>query len=131
MFNFRNRNLRTGGRDQPSTKNPKQEEEKDDEKVLKNPDDNASMENYAITEKTKALLKERGIVKLFPIQYKTFDALYNGKDVVARDKTGSGKTIGYALPIIEKLRKLKHFEDKKRGRKPKVMAIVPTRELCM
>jgi ATP-dependent RNA helicase DDX21 len=76
-------------------------------------------------------LKKEGITSLFPIQYKTFKYVYKGKDVIGRDKTGSGKTLGYCLPVIEKLRKKKYFEDKKRGRKPLYMIIVPTRELCI
>jgi len=31
--------------------------------------------------------------------------IYEEKDLVGRDKTGSGKTIGYILPILERIRK--------------------------
>jgi ATP-dependent RNA helicase DDX21 len=37
---------------------------------------------------------------LFPIQIETFSAVYEGRDVLASDRTGSGKTIAYSLPII-------------------------------
>lgn len=53
------------------------------------------------------VLKKKGIKKLFPIQYETFDHIYNGKDVTARDRTGSGKTLGFSLPIIIKMREEK------------------------
>lgn len=54
-------------------------------------------------------MAEKGIKKFFPIQYETFEFVYQGYDVIARDRTGSGKTIAFALPIIERFRKEKVF----------------------
>ena len=48
-----------------------------------------------------------------------------GKDVVARAKTGSGKTLSYLLPLVHKL--LAEGVSKKG---PSAMVLVPTRELC-
>jgi len=62
------------------------------------------MDNYRISKKTQKILNGNGIIKLFPIQYKTFDIIYKGDDIIGRDKTGSGKTIGYALPVLERFR---------------------------
>lgn len=45
-------------------------------------------------------LQKKGIEYFFPIQYETFDAIKFGCDLIGRDKTGSGKTIAYALPIL-------------------------------
>lgn len=53
------------------------------------------------------VLKKKGVQKLFPIQYETFNFIMSGKDVTARDRTGSGKTLGYSLPIITKMREQK------------------------
>ena len=50
-------------------------------------------------------LIEKGITELFPIQQRCFKPIYNREDVIARDLTGSGKTLGFALPIVEFLRK--------------------------
>ena len=55
----------------------------------------------------QAVLKKKGVQKLFPIQYETFNHIYNGKDLVARDRTGSGKTLAFSLPVITKLREEK------------------------
>ncbi|MGZ8578742.1 MAG: DEAD/DEAH box helicase, partial [Actinomycetota bacterium] len=46
-----------------------------------------------------------------------------GRDTLARSKTGSGKTLGFALPIIERL-------DPKASPKPGALILVPTRELA-
>ena len=37
---------------------------------------------------------------MFPIQSATFKLILEGRDVLARDRTGSGKTIAYMLPIL-------------------------------
>ncbi|CAG8495352.1 6604_t:CDS:2 [Diversispora eburnea] len=95
--------------------------------------ENLKFTSYRLTQSTLDALKNRGILSLFPIQASTFDLIYDGKDVLARAKTGTGKTLAFALPIIEIL--LKHKQDKKfssfkRGRLPKVIVMTPTRDLA-
>ncbi|EDV26044.1 Nucleolar RNA helicase 2 [Trichoplax sp. H2] len=74
-------------------------------------------------------LKERGITYLFPIQAQTFDYVYDGQDVIGQARTGTGKTLSFALPITEKLIKKKRSDDKIRP--PKVLVLAPTRELAI
>jgi ATP-dependent RNA helicase RhlE len=64
---------------------------------------------------------------LFPIQYNSFYPIYNREDIIARDLTGSGKTLGFALPIVEYFRRQKLLGQRK------ILAIVlaPTRELAL
>ena len=50
-----------------------------------------------------------------------------GKDVVARAKTGSGKTFAYLLPLLQKL--FSASEESKKKLAPSVIILVPTREL--
>lgn len=84
---------------------------------------------------TVKLLIERGISNLFPIQYKTLSDVLDGHDIIAKDRTGSGKTLAYALPLTEKLRKLRldtnNEEQLPSTRKPKILVMVPTRELAI
>ncbi|XP_064617477.1 nucleolar RNA helicase 2-like isoform X2 [Liolophura sinensis] len=84
--------------------------------------------NFNISDSTIQLLKEKGVTYLFPIQAKTFDSVYAGHDVIAQARTGTGKTLSFALPLVEKLQK-KEVKDK-RGRPPKVLVMAPTRELA-
>ena len=63
----------------------------------------------AITPKSIEGLKKRGINYLFPVQYLSFEAVMNKEDLIVRDLTGSGKTLGFALPMVETLRKTKSF----------------------
>ncbi|KAJ0056146.1 hypothetical protein NL108_003430, partial [Boleophthalmus pectinirostris] len=71
----------------------------------------------------------RGVSYLFDIQVKTFDSVYDGDDVIAQARTGTGKTFSFALPLVEKLQK--NGADKTRGRAPKVLVLAPTRELAI
>lgn len=72
------------------------------------------------------ILKDKGIKRFFPVQYETFEHIFKGKDLIARDRTGSGKTIAFSLPIIERFRKEEAFRD---GGKLKFLIVVPTREV--
>jgi len=84
---------------------------------------------FPLTAKTIELLKEKGISYLFPIQYETFHPIYDGKDVIAQARTGTGKTMSFVLPVVEKLLTQ---PDKCRGygRLPRVLVMCPTRELA-
>lgn len=72
-------------------------------------------------------MKEKGYVSLFPIQQHCFYPIFQREDIIARDLTGSGKTLGYALPIVEYLRKEKLLG----SRKVQAIVMAPTRELAL
>ena len=60
-----------------------------------------------ITQKSRELLIARGITGLFPVQFESFKHVWSRKDLIVRDLTGSGKTLGFSLPLVEYLRKNK------------------------
>lgn len=68
-----------------------------------------------------------GVKNLFPVQYKTFNDIYDRKDMIVRDVTGSGKTLGFSLPIVEYLRKNKLLNTDK----TQTIILAPTRELAV
>ncbi|KAB0352418.1 hypothetical protein FD754_017275 [Muntiacus muntjak] len=84
--------------------------------------------NFPISEETIKLLKGRGVTYLFPIQVKTFGPVYEGKDLIAQARTGTGKTFSFAIPLIERLQR--NQETIKKSRSPKVLVLAPTRELA-
>ncbi|NXT74862.1 DDX21 helicase, partial [Zapornia atra] len=84
--------------------------------------------NFPLSQNTINLLKARGVKYLFPVQVKTFQPIYDGKDVIAQARTGTGKTFSFAVPLTEKLQSVS--QDGRRGRSPKVLVLVPTRELA-
>ncbi|KAF5192281.1 Dead-box atp-dependent rna helicase [Thalictrum thalictroides] len=77
-------------------------------------------------------LKKRGITHLFPIQRAVLVPALDGRDIIARAKTGTGKTLAFGIPIIKRLTE----EDDERsmsrrtGYLPRVLVLAPTRELA-
>lgn len=90
------------------------------------------MTTFAALGTPKALadtLTAQGIVEPFPIQVKTLPDTLSGRDVLGRGRTGSGKTIAFAIPLVARLaeREAKYF--RKPGR-PLGLVLAPTRELA-
>lgn len=73
-------------------------------------------------EKTKAILKQNDIEQPTLIQKQTYEAIKNGASLVALAKTGTGKTLAYALPIIERAAS---------GNKNSIVILLPTTELAV
>ena len=67
----------------------------------------------------------------FPIQVATIPDVLAGKDVLGRGKTGSGKTIAFGVPLVERLMENNGGKNRKIGRKPRALILAPTRELAM
>ncbi|AVG24489.1 cold shock ATP-dependent RNA helicase CshA [Pontimonas salivibrio] len=71
----------------------------------------------------EALLQE-GIETPFPIQEQTIPVALSGQDIIGQARTGTGKTLGFGLPLLQKL-----------GVDPapgvKALVVVPTRELAI
>ena len=61
-----------------------------------------------------------------PVQDKVIPLVLEGKDVVARAKTGSGKSAAYLIPIIQKIIQNKEI----RKRLLQCLVILPSKELC-
>lgn len=64
------------------------------------------------------IFSARGVSYLFDIQVKTFNSVYDGEDVIAQARTGTGKTFSFAIPLVEKLQN--NAVENIRGRPPKV-----------
>ncbi|MET4157668.1 DEAD/DEAH box helicase [Agromyces sp. PvR057] len=69
-------------------------------------------------------LATKGIFDAFPIQEQTIPLALSGQDIIGQAKTGTGKTFGFGLPIIQRL-----GDDPEPG--VKALVVVPTRELCV
>jgi len=74
-----------------------------------------------------AALAERGVEEPFPIQSATLPDSMRGHDVLGRGKTGSGKTIAFALPVVARLAA---SHRRPQPGKPRALILVPTRELA-
>ena len=81
-------------------------------------------------------LQDLGAESPFPIQAATIPDVLAGKDVLGRGKTGSGKTIAFGAPLVERLMTLwaesgKAGGKRQMGRKPRALILAPTRELAL
>lgn len=90
------------------------------------------LSNFRITPSVVAALEARGITRMTEVQAGTFDTLYEGKDMIARSRTGTGKTLAFALPLLERLAAAKAAAAKgsNRSRAPLALVLAPTRELA-
>ncbi|CAJ2628905.1 unnamed protein product [Trifolium pratense] len=75
-------------------------------------------------------LQRRGITSLFPIQRAVLLPAIEGRDIIARAKTGTGKTLAFGIPIIKGLIENEQSNTRRFGRLPKVLVLAPTRELA-
>jgi superfamily II DNA/RNA helicase len=88
-----------------------------------------------ILSETAEALEAVGIHTPFPIQEMTLPVALAGGDVIGQAKTGTGKTLGFGLPLLESVTVPADVE---RGRaapeklteSPQALIVVPTRELC-
>ena len=72
-----------------------------------------------------AALAETGITVPFPIQAATLPDALAGRDILGRAQTGSGKTLGFCLPLAARLADGYTLAGRPRG-----LVLVPTRELA-
>jgi len=82
-------------------------------------------------ENIMAALKDAGFSKPSPIQAAAWPIILAGKDLVAVAKTGSGKTLGFLLPIFENILTLKSKQSKSSLKSTVALVLAPTRELAM
>ena len=75
-------------------------------------------------ELTRALV-ERGYSEPTPVQTRVIPEILAGRDILAGAQTGTGKTAGFALPILQKLHGAAHAP-----KAPRALVLVPTRELA-
>ena len=81
-----------------------------------------SFSELGVSTRIVGLLAERDINTPFPIQAHVLRDALAGRDILAKAPTGSGKTLSFAIPIVERL----DVGD----RRPSTLVLVPTRELA-
>ena len=89
--------------------------------MSENTQTNSGFENLGIAEKILASIKNAGLTEPTPIQRKSIPTAIQGKDLVGIAQTGTGKTLAYSIPMIQRLALYKG-----RG-----LVLVPTRELAL
>ncbi|CAL9567940.1 DEAD-box ATP-dependent RNA helicase CshA [Streptomyces sp. enrichment culture] len=88
-----------------------------------------------ILPETAEALEAVGIINPFPIQEMTLPVALSGTDVIGQAKTGTGKTLGFGLPLLERVTVPADVEAGRAKPEdltdaPQALVVVPTRELC-
>ena len=86
----------------------------------------AAFKDLGISEKVLAVLTKHGFVTPTPIQANVIPHGIAGKDIIGIAQTGTGKTLGFSIPMIERI-----LSDKSAGKDSRGLVIVPTRELAL
>ncbi|MFJ3101604.1 DEAD/DEAH box helicase [Streptomyces sp. NPDC086835] len=91
--------------------------------------------DLGILPETAEALEAVGIVSPFPIQEMTLPVALSGSDVIGQAKTGTGKTLGFGLPLLERVTVPADVEAGRAKPEqltdaPQALVVVPTRELC-
>lgn len=80
-----------------------------------------NFDSLGLTAELLQVIKDLNFTKPTPIQVQSIPALLSGKDLIGQSQTGSGKTVAFALPLLQKI----NLESKK----IQAFVICPTREL--
>ena len=80
-------------------------------------------DQIGVSETLAALLKKQGITTPTPVQEQAIPPMRAGRDVIAQAQTGTGKTLAFLLPLLEKI--------KPQGEVAQALVIAPTRELAI
>jgi len=85
-----------------------------------------SFDNLGLSKPILKAVAEKGYSSPSPIQAKAIPAVLTGKDVMAAAQTGTGKTAGFTLPILERLKDGPQVK----ANQARVLVLTPTRELA-
>ncbi|MFG2495277.1 DEAD/DEAH box helicase [Streptomyces caniferus] len=95
----------------------------------------STFRDLGIFPETAEALEAVGIISPFPIQELTLPVALSGNDVIGQAKTGTGKTLGFGLPLLERTTVPADVEagrakPEQLTEAPQALVVVPTRELC-
>jgi ATP-dependent RNA helicase DeaD len=76
-----------------------------------------------ISGEVRHAVADMGFQDLTPIQAQSIPPILEGKDIIGQARTGTGKTVAFGIPILERL--------EKKGRNVEVLILCPTRELAV
>jgi len=93
--------------------------------------DGATFGDLGLGQNIVKTLDELGARHPFPIQAATIPAILDGRDVLARGRTGSGKTIAFGAPLVESVLRSQAGQKREFGRPPRALILAPTRELAL
>ena len=93
--------------------------------------DNKTFADFGVSDPVVDALEDQGIVHPFPIQALTLPPALERHDIIGQAKTGTGKTLGFAIPVLEDVIAPDEdgYEELLNPGHPQALIILPTREL--
>ena len=91
---------------------------------------------FGVDERIVRTLADAGIEHTFAIQALTLPIALTGSDLIGQARTGMGKTLGFGVPLLQRLSRDQAVTTDAKGslpagRAPRAVVMVPTRELCV
>ena len=86
-----------------------------------------SFDTLGLSAELLRAISEQGYTEPTPIQSKAIPAILEGKDVLAGAQTGTGKTAGFTLPLLQRLNENQNTSNR---RPIRALVLTPTRELA-
>jgi superfamily II DNA/RNA helicase len=90
------------------------------------PSSDKAFRDFGVAEPICAALEAEGIVNAFPIQALTLPIALDGHDLIGQARTGTGKTLAFGIPILERI-----HDAQREPASPRALVVVPTRELAI
>src|SRR5215212_11935399 len=92
-----------------------------------------SFADFGVRAEMVDALERVGITTPFPIQAMTLPVALEGHDIIGQAKTGTGKTLGFGLPLLQHTVAPGEpgFDELAAPGKPQALVVVPTRELAV
>ena len=87
-----------------------------------------SFAQLGLTDHLLKAVADQGYLAPTPIQQKAIPLILEGKDILARAQTGTGKTAGFTLPLLQRL--AENHDPHQKPRRVRALILVPTRELA-
>ncbi|MFZ0876881.1 MAG: DEAD/DEAH box helicase, partial [Pseudonocardiaceae bacterium] len=98
-------------------------------------DDSPTFAQLGVRDEIVRTLKAVGIERTFAIQELTLPLALAGDDLIGQARTGTGKTLGFGVPLIQRITagSISGFDpgDMTLDGTPRALVVVPTRELCL
>lgn len=93
----------------------------------------ASFADFDVRPEIVQALADAGISHPFPIQAMTLPVALSGHDIIGQAKTGTGKTLGFGVPLLNRIvaRDEEGYDELRAPGKPQALVVVPTRELAV